>query len=126
MDTLIAMIKLELGEEVKDVRLSERLTDSPVCLTAEEGDIDIRLERLLRQHNKLEKKVTRILEVNPKHPFITALAGISGKDGAGTKLTEAAWLLLDQARILEGEALPDPPSFIRRMSDLMAAGISGS
>ena len=126
MDTLIAMIKLELGEEVKDVRLSERLTDSPVCLTAEEGDIDIRLERLLRQHNKLEKKVTRILEVNPKHPFITALAGISGKDGAGTKLTEAAWLLLDQARILEGEALPDPPSFIRRMSDLLAAGISGS
>ena len=81
---------------------------------------------MLRQHNKLEEKVTRILEINSTHPFITALAGISGKDGAGTKLTEAAWLLLDQARILEGEVLPDPPSFIRRMSDLMAAGITES
>ena len=118
------MVKLELGDNVKDVRLSNRLTDSPVCLSAEEGDMDIRLEQLLRQHNQLNEQVKRVLEINAKHPLIIALAGISGVDGAGTKVSDAAWLLLDQARILEGEALPDPTAFVRRMADLMAKGVS--
>jgi molecular chaperone HtpG len=125
LDSLIVMIKLELGDEIKDVRASERLTDSPVCLVSDEGDIDIRLEQLLRQHNKLEEKVSRVLEINPTHPLITALTGIIGDDGAGTKVTEAAWLLLDQARILEGETLPDPNAFVRRLATLMAEGIKG-
>ena len=124
IDALVAMVKLELGDNVKDVRLSNRLTDSPVCLSAEEGDMDIRLEQLLRQHNQLNEQVARVLEINGKHPLITALAGISGADGAGTKVSDAAWLLLDQARILEGEALPDPTAFVRRMADLMAKGVN--
>lgn len=125
LDSLIVMVKLELGDAVKDVRASERLTDSPVCLVSDEGDIDIRLERLLRQHNKLEEKVTRVLEINPTHPLIAALAEIVGDDGAGTKITDAAWLLLDQARILEGEALPDPGAFVRRLATLMAERLKG-
>ncbi|MBK20262.1 MAG: molecular chaperone HtpG [Rhodospirillaceae bacterium] len=124
LDALVAMIKLELGDKVKDVRLSNRLTDSPVCLSADEGDIDIRLEQLLRQHNQLNEQVSRVLEINGKHPLITALAGISGSDGAGSKVSDAAWLLLDQARILEGEPLPDPTAFVRRMADLMAKGVA--
>ena len=125
LDSLISMVKLELGEAVKDVRVSERLTDSAVCLVADEGDMDIHLERLLRQHNQLETGVTRVMEINPTHPLITALAGIVGDDGAGAKLSDAAWLLLDQARILEGETLPDPTAFSRRLSDLMTRGLAG-
>ena len=124
LDSLLAMVKLELGDAIKDVRISERLTDSAVCLVADEGDMDIHLERLLRQHKQLDQSVTRVLEINPTHPLISALAGIVGGDGAGTKVTDAAWLLLDQARILEGEALPDPAAFTRRLSDLMTRNIS--
>lgn len=124
LDALVAMVKLELGDKVKDVRLSNRLTDSPVCLSADEGDMDIRMEQLLRQHNQLNEQVTRVLEINGKHPLITVLAGISGAKGAGNKVSDAAWLLLDQARILEGEPLPDPSAFVRRMADLMAKGVA--
>jgi molecular chaperone HtpG len=124
LDSLIAMVKLELGEAVKDVRVSERLTDSAVCLVADEGDMDIHLERLLRQHKQLDQSVTRVLEINPTHPLISALAGTVGSDGSGTAVTDAAWLLLDQARIMEGEALPDPVAFTRRLSDLMTKNIS--
>lgn len=125
LDSLISMVKLELGESVKDVRVSERLTDSAVCLVADEGDMDIHLERLLRQHNQLETNVSRVMEINPTHPLITALSGIVGNDGAGTQVSDAAWLLLDQARILEGETLPDPTAFSRRLSDLMTKGLAG-
>src|SRR5262249_4009523 len=61
--SLVAMFKLALGDAVKDVRLSERLTDSPVCLVADEGDLDIHLERMLRQHRQLDQLSKRILEV---------------------------------------------------------------
>jgi molecular chaperone HtpG len=125
LDSLISMVKLELGDAVKDVRISERLTDSAVCLVADEGDMDIHLERLLRQHNQLDTSVARVMEINPTHKLITALAGIVGNDGAGSKLSDAAWLLLDQARILEGETLPDPAAFSRRLSDLMTQGLAG-
>jgi len=124
IDSLLAMFKLELGDKVKDVRVSERLTDSPVCLVADDGDIDIHLERLLRQHRQLENSLTRVLEVNATHPLIRALAGIVGKDGAGERVSEAAWLLLDQARILEGETPPDPAAFTRRLADVMTRGLT--
>ena len=74
IDSLIAMLKLALGDEVKDVRVSERLTDSPVCLVADEGDIDMHLERLLRPASPGRERRQRILEINPKHPLIRALA----------------------------------------------------
>ena len=124
IDSLLAMFKLELGDKVKDVRVSERLTDSPVCLVADDGDIDIHLERLLRQHRQMESALQRVLEVNPSHPLIRALAGIVGQDGAGARVSEAAWLLLDQARILEGETPSDPAAFTRRLADVMTRGLT--
>jgi len=121
--SLIALVKLSLGEAVKDVRLSPRLTDSAVCLVADEGDLDIHLERLLKQHRQLSAEAKRILEINPRHPLIARLADLAGKEGAVDELRDFAWLLLDQARILEGESLPDPAAFARRMSDLLAKGL---
>jgi molecular chaperone HtpG len=121
--SLVAMFKLALGEAVKDVRLSERLTDSPVCLVADEGDLDIHLERMLRAHKQLDQLSKRILEVNPKHPLVARLASQIGKDGASSVISDVAWVLLDQARIIEGEALPDPAAFSRRLSSLLEKGL---
>jgi len=121
--SLIAIFKLALGDAVKDVRSSERLTDSAVCLVADEGDLDMHLERLLKQHRQLDTTAKRILEVNPQHPLIVRLAASVGESGASEQLSEFAWLLLDQARIIEGEQLPDPPAFARRLASLLQRGL---
>ncbi len=133
-DALIAFVKLALKDEVKDVRTSERLTDSPVCLVADEGDLDMHLERLLKQHRQIDQTSQRILEINPKHSLIRRLSnaleakgtsgGETGTDGPGAPLEEAARLLLDQARILEGEPLPDPGAFARRLAMLVERGFT--
>lgn len=120
---LIAFVRLTLKDQVKDVRVSARLTSSPVCLVADEGDLDMHLERLLKQQRQLDHSSQRILEMNAGHPLVQALAAQVGKDGAGKLVEDAAWLLLDQARIIEGEALPDAPAFSRRLSTLVERGL---
>jgi molecular chaperone HtpG len=125
--SLIAIFKLALGEAVKDVRGSERLTDSAVCLVADEGDIDMHLERLLKQHRRLDAAAAkRILEINPRHSLIERLAGRVGEAGASEQLAEFAWLLLDQARIVEGEPVPDPAGFARRLAALLERGLQAA
>jgi molecular chaperone HtpG len=121
--SLIAIFKLALGDAVKDVRSSARLTDSAVCLIADEGDMDMHLERLLKQHRQLDGEAKRILEINPRHRLIERLAASVGETGASDQLGEFAWLLLDQARIVEGEQLPDPPAFARRLAALLERGL---
>ena len=124
LDALIAFIKLSLKDQVKDVRASQRLTDSPVCLVAAEGDLDMHIEKILRQHRQVEDATKRILEINPKHGLICCLAKRLDTKGAGQDLDEVAKLLLDQALILEGESLPDPVAFARRLSSLVEKGIA--
>ncbi|HIJ37266.1 MAG TPA: molecular chaperone HtpG [Rhodospirillaceae bacterium] len=123
MDALIASFKLALGEQVKDVRSSARLTSSPVCLVADDGDVSMHLERLLRQHQGGAKRPPRILEVNPAHPLIRRLANDAKGDGAVERLTDAAHLLLDQARIVEGEAVPDTQAFAQRLSMMLERAV---
>ncbi|UCH76204.1 MAG: molecular chaperone HtpG [Rhodospirillales bacterium] len=120
---LVAAIKLALGDKVKDVRSSDRLTDSAVCLVAGEGDMDIHLERILRAHKQLDTAAARILEINPKHALIKALGEAARQDGKAPLIEDAAHLLLDQARILEGEPVTDAADFAKRMSKAMAAGL---
>jgi molecular chaperone HtpG len=124
IDNLIASFKLTLEDTVKDVRVSARLTDSPVCLVADEGDLDMHLERLLRQHKRIAEGASRILEINPKHPLIRTLAKLVGKKGAADDLADAAHLLLDQARILEGEQPPDAAAFAQRLAGFMQKGVA--
>ena len=127
MDQLIAAFKVALGDKVKDVRPSERLTDSAVCLVADDGDMDINLERLLKQHKQLDGRnlSPRILELNPDHALVTKLAKLAeAKNAKDTALDDAAFLLLDQARILEGEPVIDAQAFSRRLSNLMAKGLA--
>ncbi|MGF6226125.1 molecular chaperone HtpG [Inquilinus ginsengisoli] len=122
MDALVAALKLALTDQVKDVRASQRLTDSAVCLVADEGDTDLHLERLLKQHRRVDSSSKRILEVNPGHPLIRRLAErAAAQDPA---LEDCAFLLLDQARIIEGEPLPDPAAFSRRLADALVRGLA--
>jgi len=108
---------------VKDVRISKRLTSSPVCLVADEGDLDMHLERLLKQQHQLDRSSQRILEINPDHALVKVLAAQVGKEGAGKVVEDADWLLLDQARIVEGEPLPDASAFSRRLCTLVERGL---
>jgi len=116
---LIALLRLTLQDAVKDVRVSQRLTDSPVCLVADENDLDIHLERMLRLHKQIEKESKRILEINAEHPLIRSLVAAVGKGSDNDQLNDAAFLLLDQARLLEGEPIPDPAGFARRMTAVL-------
>lgn len=118
---LAETLKDILKDDVSDVRLSDRLTDSPVCLVAGDNSVDINMERVLKIHQEYEAKSTRILEINGKHPLILRLAH-EKHDSAG--LSDAAHLLLDQARIIQGEPLPDPAAFARRMANFMEKGLA--
>ena len=123
-DALIALLRLTLKDAVKDVRSSSRLEASAVCLVAEEGDMDIHLERLLKQHRQVDQIVKRVLEVNPRHPVIAGLAKRLSNKGSADDVTEAAWLLLDQARIVQGEPVGDAVAFARRLDSALLKAIA--
>ncbi|HTH97431.1 MAG TPA: molecular chaperone HtpG [Stellaceae bacterium] len=123
-DSLVALFKVTLADAIKDVRPSIRLTDSAVCLIADEGDMDMHLQKLLRQHNRSTEEAKRILEINPNHPLIQRLVERLSAGGHGPALEDAAWLLLDQARIVEGENLPDPAAFARRLASCLQRGLA--
>ena len=116
---LVALFKVTLGEAVKDVRGSEALTESAVRLVADEGDMDLHLERMLRRHGQIDGAASRrVLELNPRHRLVQGLARsiAAGEDRAAA----LAPLLLDQARIAEGEAPDDPAAFARLLADALA------
>jgi molecular chaperone HtpG len=123
MDRLITVIKERLGDKVQDVRRSARLTESAVCLVAEEHGMDLRLERFLKQHQQLDQLSKRVLEINPRHALIKEMAR-AADDGQHEALGDLAELLLDQARIVEGEPVPDPGAFSRRMSAFLTKGLA--
>ena len=85
--------------------------------------MDMHLERLLKQHRQLDTSAQRILEVNPTHPLIRRLTDLASKGGISAGLEDVAWLLLDQARIVEGEQIPDPAAFARRLAVMLEKGL---
>ncbi len=116
---LTAALKQALGEKVKDVRSSKRLTTSAVCIV-NDSMMDRTLEKLLsRQKDSGISVSAPILEVNPGHPLIKALAALVKAKGAAS-VEDAAQLLLDQAFIIEGEQVPDPARFATLLADVMA------
>ncbi|CCQ75533.1 molecular chaperone HtpG [Magnetospira sp. QH-2] len=123
LDKLIAQFKVALGETVKDVRPSHRLTDSAVCLVADADDMDMNMSRLLRRHQRLDQETPRILELNPGHSLVKKLTALAEADQSKALIDDAAFLLLDQARIVEGDPIPDPAAFSRRMALVMEKGL---
>ena len=116
------MVKLALEKQVKDVRESKRLTDSACCLVVDEGELNMRLQKMLKATGQMDQAGQQILEINAKHPLIRALAD-KAKGGSSPENEDLAVLLHDQARILEGEPPADIAAFARRMSAAMAKAV---
>lgn len=110
--SLIDKMKDLLAEEVDDVRVSNRLTDSPVCLIAPEHGTDLKMERILKLQQKYVSSTKPVLEINTKHSLIKSMNVI--KDDQA--LAEFSFLLLDQAKIIQGEPLSDPARFAKSMA----------
>jgi len=126
MEPLIQVLKKIYGEQVKDVRITHKLEGSAVCLAVEEGAMDIRLERFLREQKQLATTYAKILEINPAHTIIKSLAErvVKGADDSDTMLRDVALLLFDQAKILEGEEVSDPAAFSQRINGFLAKGLA--
>ena len=122
-DLLIARIKTNLGEKISDVRLSSTLTESPVCLVADEGGMDIQMERLMKAHNRDFQGAPRILEINPDHELVIALNKLADAKSSSKEselVDDAALLLFDQAQIIEGRMPADLTAFSKRMTRIMS------
>ena len=113
---LLERLKQVLGEKVKDVRASTRLTTSPACLVVGEYDIDPNLKRLLKSAGQEIPGDKPILEINPQHPIIVKL-----RDGQDEKrFTDWAYILFDQSILSAGEKLDNPVDFVNRLNELLA------
>jgi len=111
---LVDRIARALGDRVKEVRVTHRLTDSPACLVVGEGELSGNLERLLKTAGQKAPTVVPILEVNPRHPLIQRL-----ETEPDDRLPDWASLLFDEAMLAEGAQLPDPAGFVRRLNAVM-------
>jgi len=114
---LLERIKTSLGESVKDVRVTLRLTDSPACLVADEHDMGAHYERLLKAAGQNVPASKPILEINPQHPLVLRLK--SEVDEA--RFADLAKVLFDQSLLAEGGQLDDPAGFVKRLNQLMLA-----
>jgi molecular chaperone HtpG len=115
---LIARMKEVLGERVREVRISERLTDSPVCLVVGEGN-HAYLERMLRERGHAVTKSQRILEINPKHPLVESMRTFAEQDASSERLVTFIETLYDQALVTEGSPIEDPARFAKNLTQLL-------
>ena len=120
---LIAQMKVVLGEQVKDIRLSSKLTDSPVCLVADDGDMDIAMEQLMAQRDTNYKGAPRILEINGDHTLIKNMKALLSKKENNDLVSDAGTLLFEQARLLEGKMPADPAQFSKIMNQFLLKAI---
>ena len=116
---LLTCFRVLLDKEIKEVRLSNRLTSSPVVLVSDEDDMTPRMQRLMEQFGQKAEKVKRILEVNADHPVIKKLHGVFAANNKDPRLDLYAQLLLGQAHLAETGQLPDPAAFSRVLADVM-------
>ena len=119
-DAFITWVKGQLGDLVSDVRASDRLTTSAACLVASEHGIDRQLERLLSANGQTPRGAKPVLELNPRHDLVTRLAALP--DDAALK-ADGAHLLLDEARIADGELPEDTRAFAERLGRVMAQAL---
>ena len=121
---LTDMMSAQFKDEVGKVTTTEKLTKSPASLTVENGQMSIHLERLMRTHQQQTAFAsTRILELNPYHPLIIKLADMTANEADKPKIEEISRMLLDQAKIAEGEAVSDPSFFSEKLSEYILKAI---
>ena len=118
---VLKSVKDALGEQVSEVRASQRLTDSPACLVASAGGRDRELERLLARQER-GSGAKPVLELNMRHDLVKALAR-SVEEKKESDVADLAALLLAEAQILDGEIPADPAAFARRLNELIVRGL---
>ena len=114
--SLVEKIKKTLGERVKDVRVTHRLTDSPACLVSDEHDLSGNLARILKSVGQKAPEIKPILEINPTHKLVKRLE----TETVDAVFDDLSHVLFDQALLAEGGALEDPASFVKRMNSLIS------
>ncbi len=125
VESLIVFMKEKLKERVKDVRISKRLTDSPVCLVGDEGAMDPHLEKILQQHNQLNQGIAlKVMEINPNHSLIKKLNKISKDKGKVKDLENIALLLYEQSKILDGDKPTNPVEFSKKLIETISLSIN--
>ena len=112
---LLEAIKQSLGEQIKEARVTNRLTESPACLVADQNDMSANLERLLKAAGQRVPGSKPILEINPGHPLVQRLKEEIGKE----RFADWSSILFEQALLAEGGSLEDPGSFVKRLNQLM-------
>jgi molecular chaperone HtpG len=120
---LLTHFRVHLQNEIKEVRLSSRLTSSPVCLVSDEHDLTPRMQKMLEQLGQKPPKIKPILELNPRHQLIPKLQAIFAENKADPRLDLYAELLLGQAHLADSGQLPDPAAFSRAVADVMLHGV---
>ena len=114
---IVEKIKNALGDAVKEVRLSKRLADSPSCIVVDENDPSLQMERMMRaMGQQLRGEVKPILEINAEHPILQQLKDTDDE----ALIADTAFVLLDQALLLEGSTLKDTADFVKRLNKLLA------
>jgi len=115
-EDLVERVKTTLGDKVKDVRITHRLTDSPACLVADDNDMSANLERMLKAAGQQMGADTKpIFELNPEHPMVERLK-VESDDAL---FTDWSSILFDQALLAEGGQLEDPASYVKRLNELL-------
>jgi molecular chaperone HtpG len=114
-DSVIAQVKKILGEKVKDVRLSHRLTNSPACLVSDQNDMGLQLQRMLKAAGQEIGDIKPIFELNPEHPLLLKLK--AEQDDA--RFDDLTQILFDQSILAEGGQLKDPANFVQRLNKLL-------
>jgi len=115
MTPLAERIKAVLGDKVNEVRVTNRLTNSPACLVADESGMDANLQRLLKASGQDVPASAPIMEINPQHPLIDLL----GKQEEGERFNDWSLILFDQALLSEGGQLEDPVTFVNRLNQML-------
>jgi len=118
INAAVTAIKSALGDRVKDVRVSRRLTDSASCLVAAEGDPGANFERIMKMMDQSTQESRRILELNAGHPIVQNLNKLAERDPSSERVQQWSELLYDQALLAEG-VVPDPSKLVRKIQDLL-------
>ncbi len=113
-EELVTKVQESLGEKVKEVRITHRLTNSPACLVTSEGEMSANLERILKSVGQDAPDIKPIMELNPEHPLVVKLKG-----EAGDRFADLTSILFDQALLAEGGQLEDPASFVQRLNAML-------
>jgi len=120
---VLEVLQKELDVNIKEVRFTNRLTDSACCLVGEENAMSAHMERMFKSMNQEVPVSKRILELNPKHSLVASMQKLFEADKANPELQKYAHLLYDQALLTEGSPIPDPLAFAKNVADLMVKAV---